>query len=77
MAGLRTLLAESHHDGLYETLCFNSHSTLKIKGRVCVVSNEDEIGMGRLVNCDSGLRYLQDTQIMMKGFDKPVLYTES
>ncbi len=40
-------VAGSHHEGLYETLCFNSPGTLKIKGRVCVVSNESEIGMGR------------------------------
>lgn len=44
------LLAESHHDGLYETLYFNSHSTHEIKARVCVVSNEEEIGKGRLFN---------------------------
>lgn len=32
-----------------ETLCFNSHGTFKIKGRICVVSNENEIGKGKIV----------------------------
>ena len=77
MAGLWPPLAESHHDGPYETLCFNSHNTLKIKGRVCVAGNEDEIRMGRLVNWDSGLGYVKNTQIMRKGRDKHALYTES
>lgn len=71
------VLAENHHDGLYETLCFKSHSTLKIKGRLCVVSNENEIGMGRLFNGVTGLRYVQDTQIIMKGCEELTLYTES
>lgn len=57
--------------------CFNSPGTFKIKGRVCVVSNENEIGMGRLFNWDTGLRYVQDSQIIMKGCEEPILYTES
>lgn len=44
---------------------------------MCAVSNENEIGMGRLFNRDTGLRYVQDTQIIMKGCEELILYTES
>lgn len=59
VCGLWPPLAGSHRPALYETLCFNSAGTLKIKGKVCVLSNENEIGIGRL--------FKGDTQMIMKG----------